>query len=105
MAKRPRLTKIFDMDLIPALLARRRIASRLCMGQGVVEMARLEGVPVARMIEITDHPIMMQLAKTWMAYLRRIEGNRDIPRPLRRSHDLRPRYQRQSLPQSLRRPL
>ena len=77
MPRPARLAMLLEPDRVGAVLARRRIAARLCMGQSVPEMARLEGVSVARMVEIIHHPTIRTLACLWMAFLgrmRRVEG-------------------------------
>ena len=78
MPRPARLASLMEPDRVGAVLARRRIAARLCMGQSIAEMARLEGVWVARMVEIVHHPAIRALATLWMAFLLRLRRVTDL---------------------------
>ena len=60
------------------MLQRRRIAARICMGQGVAEIARLEGLAVERAVAIVRHPLIVRLALVWMAFLGRVRDGRGL---------------------------
>ena len=69
MARAAPLATIFDLVSVQPMLQRRRIAARICMGQGVAEIARLEGVTLERASWLVGHPIIRLLSIVWMAFL------------------------------------
>ena len=78
MARAAPLATIFDLVSLQPMLQRRRIAARICMGQGVAEIARLEGVTLERASWLVGHPIIRLLSIVWMAFLWRVHDDRDL---------------------------